>query len=55
MQRGLMIYPGSGTVDGAAGDHFLLAPPFVITREEINSLVSLLDEALTATESRFLG
>jgi adenosylmethionine-8-amino-7-oxononanoate aminotransferase len=54
MNRGLMVYPGSGTVDGAAGDHILVAPPFVITREEIDLVVRLLDETLTATEAKHL-
>jgi adenosylmethionine-8-amino-7-oxononanoate aminotransferase len=54
MTRGLIVYPGSGTVDGAAGDHILLAPPFVITREEIDLVVRLLDETLTATEAKHL-
>ena len=30
--RGLLIYPGGGTVDGRAGDHILLAPPYNVTR-----------------------
>lgn len=27
MQRGLLVYPSGGTVDGRAGDHVPLAPP----------------------------
>src|SRR5690606_29180791 len=27
MARGLMVYPMGGTIDGARGDHVLLAPP----------------------------
>jgi adenosylmethionine-8-amino-7-oxononanoate aminotransferase len=53
--RGLLVYPGSGTVDGVAGDHILVAPPFIITREEIDTVVRLLDETLTATEQRHLA
>ncbi len=54
-RRGLLVYPGSGTVDGVAGDHILLAPPFIITSEEIDTAVRLLDETLTATEQRHLA
>jgi adenosylmethionine-8-amino-7-oxononanoate aminotransferase len=36
MQRGLLVYPMQGSVDGVSGDHLLLAPPAVITEEQIN-------------------
>lgn len=52
--RGLLVYPGSGTVDGVAGDHILAAPPFIVTHEEVDTIVHLLDQALTATERRYL-
>ena len=29
--RGLLIYPGGGTIDGRRGDHILLAPPYNVT------------------------
>lgn len=37
----ISLYPGSGTVDGIKGDHILLAPPFNVTREEIEMIVDL--------------
>ena len=30
MERGLMLYPMGGTLDGRRGDHVLLAPPFIL-------------------------
>ena len=30
MQRGLLLYPMGGTLDGRRGDHVLLAPPFIM-------------------------
>jgi hypothetical protein len=33
--RGVMTYPMQGCVDGSRGDHLLLAPPAIITGEEI--------------------
>ncbi|WP_144631920.1 aspartate aminotransferase family protein [Bordetella genomosp. 13] len=39
MQRGLMTYPAGGTVDGARGDHALLAPPFICTATDIDGIV----------------
>jgi adenosylmethionine-8-amino-7-oxononanoate aminotransferase len=46
--RGLICYPSSGTADGLAGDHVLLAPPFTVTEEEIATLVALLRETFVA-------
>jgi len=33
-EAGVLTYPTQGCVDGLRGDHILLAPPFIITREE---------------------
>ncbi len=35
VKRGLLVYPMQGCVDGSEGDHLLLAPPAVITGEQI--------------------
>jgi adenosylmethionine-8-amino-7-oxononanoate aminotransferase len=43
-EKGLITYPGGGGADGIRGDHLLLAPPFIITQEEIGKMVSILDE-----------
>ena len=39
LKHGVMLYPGSGTVDGVAGDHLILAPPYNVTEAEIEMLV----------------
>ncbi len=36
LKHGLLVYPMQGSVDGIAGDHLLLAPPAVITCEQID-------------------
>jgi acetylornithine/succinyldiaminopimelate/putrescine aminotransferase len=36
-------------IDGTAGDHVLLAPPFIITNDEIDMLVERLAMAISAT------
>ena len=46
MKRGLMVYPMGGTIDGAAGDHVLLAPPFICTADDIDRIVSRLTDAI---------
>ena len=43
---GLICYPMGGTIDGQRGDHVLLAPPFIITDEQIDELVSKLSLAV---------
>jgi adenosylmethionine-8-amino-7-oxononanoate aminotransferase len=45
-EHGLIIYPGSGGIDGILGDHLMVAPPFVITETEIDEVVSLLRRAI---------
>ncbi|MGB8065698.1 MAG: aspartate aminotransferase family protein [Candidatus Sulfotelmatobacter sp.] len=46
MQRGLLVYPMQGSVDGVSGDHLLLAPPAVITQEQIDWSVDQLAAAI---------
>jgi adenosylmethionine-8-amino-7-oxononanoate aminotransferase len=48
MTRGLLCYPMGGTVDGRAGDHVLLAPPFIVDRAAIGTIVERLGEAVDA-------
>jgi adenosylmethionine-8-amino-7-oxononanoate aminotransferase len=48
MTRGLMVYPTGGTIDGARGDHVLLAPPFITNAETIDIIVDRLGDAIDA-------
>jgi adenosylmethionine-8-amino-7-oxononanoate aminotransferase len=48
MDRGLMVYPMGGTVDGVRGDHVLLAPPFIIGGSEVDAIAERLGAALDA-------
>jgi adenosylmethionine-8-amino-7-oxononanoate aminotransferase len=48
LARGLVSYPGAGTADGVAGDHLLYAPPLIVNRDQIDEIVSILDESLAA-------
>ncbi|WP_127113325.1 aminotransferase family protein [Shimia sediminis] len=45
--RGLIIY-SRRTRGGTSGDHFLLAPPLIITKEQIGEMMSILRDALDA-------
>jgi adenosylmethionine-8-amino-7-oxononanoate aminotransferase len=42
----VLVYPTQGCFDGINGDHILLAPPFVISREESAQLARSLQSAL---------
>ncbi|WP_175774789.1 aspartate aminotransferase family protein [Burkholderia anthina] len=48
MQRGLMVYPMGGTIDGVHGDHILIAPPFICTAQQIDAIVERLSGAIDA-------
>jgi hypothetical protein len=44
--RGIIVWPNVGHVDGARGDLFLIAPPLVIKPAEVDELVGMLATAL---------
>ncbi|MDR1828196.1 MAG: aspartate aminotransferase family protein [Methylobacteriaceae bacterium] len=48
MNRGLMVYPMGGTIDGKRGDHVLLAPPFIVTGADIETIADRLADAVNA-------
>jgi adenosylmethionine-8-amino-7-oxononanoate aminotransferase len=48
MERGLMVYPMGGTIDGARGDHVLIAPPFIVDAPIVDQIVEKLGEAVDA-------
>lgn len=52
LKRGLLVYPIQGCANGTAGDHLLIAPPAVITAEQIDWSVKRLAAAIEeATDS----
>lgn len=46
VKRGLMLYPMQGCVDGLSGDHLLIAPPAVISEDQIAWAVEQLGAAI---------
>ncbi|RWD25821.1 MAG: aspartate aminotransferase family protein [Mesorhizobium sp.] len=52
MARGLMVYPMGGTIDGVQGDHILLAPPFIVSAGQIDTIVERLGDAVDAAVAR---
>ncbi|MEP6474826.1 MAG: aminotransferase class III-fold pyridoxal phosphate-dependent enzyme, partial [Gemmatimonadota bacterium] len=49
LKVGLVVWPNTGQAEGEQGDLAMLAPPFIITEQEIDLLVSLFEQALTDT------
>jgi adenosylmethionine-8-amino-7-oxononanoate aminotransferase len=52
LRRGLLVYPMQGCVDGVAGDHLLIAPPAVISAEEIGWAVEQIRAAVLESAAR---
>lgn len=50
LKRGLVSFSCTGCVDGVAGDMMLFAPPFIITREQIDDCIRILHESIVAME-----
>lgn len=52
LENGLMCYPMGGTLDGLAGDHVMLAPPYIISTtqldEAVEKLACSIDEVIAA-------
>ena len=46
LEHGVTTYPIQGCADGQAGDHILLAPPFIVSSEEIREIARALEAAV---------
>lgn len=46
-ERGLIIY-SRRTRGGAAGDHFLVCPPMIVTADEVDTILNVIDDTLSA-------
>ncbi len=53
LAEGLAVYPMGGTIDGTAGDHVVLAPPYIARAEEIDAIVLRLSRALSVASIVF--
>jgi adenosylmethionine-8-amino-7-oxononanoate aminotransferase len=45
-ERGLVTYPSTGCANGTEGDLVLLAPPFVVRKDELVKMARILEETL---------
>jgi len=48
LARGVALYPMGGTIDGRRGDHILVAPPYIATASDIDTIVDRLGDAVDA-------
>ena len=46
LDAGLTVWPNVGHADGTSGDLAMIAPPFIVTEEEISEIVKRFAEAL---------
>lgn len=47
-ERGMIVYPSHGNIDGLWGDQVMVAPPFIVTDEQLDEIVGLLAESIDA-------
>jgi adenosylmethionine-8-amino-7-oxononanoate aminotransferase len=51
LKRGVLLYPMQGCADGTRGDHVMIAPPAVISADEIRWAIQQLMEAIAEASS----
>lgn len=54
LERGLFIESSGGCDRGQAGDMVMFGPPFIVTKAQIDEMVGIFDEVLSAVEHRVL-
>tara|TARA_B100000029_G_scaffold470024_1_gene508463 strand:+ start:15 stop:350 length:336 start_codon:yes stop_codon:yes gene_type:complete len=53
LERGILVMPGApGMVDGVAGDHIAISPPFTITEDQVDEVVRVLKESVDEVANR---
>lgn len=52
LDEGLVVWPGIGHADGRNGDLAMLAPPFIVTEDQIDELMELVTRALRRAADR---
>ncbi|WP_371932649.1 aspartate aminotransferase family protein [Bacillus carboniphilus] len=49
-EKGLLVYPSASGLEGDSGDAILIAPPFIISEQQLKQLVQILDQTLSDIE-----
>ncbi|KUI52547.1 hypothetical protein VP1G_10474 [Cytospora mali] len=42
----MTVYPGTGTVDGVNGDHIILAPSYLVTKDDVDHIVEVVSNVI---------
>jgi adenosylmethionine-8-amino-7-oxononanoate aminotransferase len=50
LANGLVTYPCTGSLDGIMGDMILLAPPLIITEEQVVEIIRIIDQSIREIE-----
>lgn len=53
-ENGLIVYPSQGFIDGITGDSILISPSLLITENEIDQMISLLDKSIETLQKSLL-
>ena len=53
-ERGLLVYPRR-SLNGLRGDHVLITPPLTVSRQDIDDIIELFDDSLTAFADSLAG
>lgn len=53
-ENGVAVYPGHGTIDGVNGDHILIAPPFNVSKKEIDIIVEAVTRGIFQFQENLL-
>jgi 4-aminobutyrate aminotransferase-like enzyme len=46
-ENGLVLYPGTGFVDGVNGDAVMVGPPLIIEEAQIDEIIDILEKAFS--------
>jgi adenosylmethionine-8-amino-7-oxononanoate aminotransferase len=53
LRKGAFFYPGYFEDDLGRGDHIIVSPPFIISEEQIDQCVDILEESLKESQDAF--
>lgn len=46
LERGVVLYPGAGSVDGRLGNHILITPPLTVSEAELDEIMEVLQSCI---------
>ena len=46
IEKGVVLYPGSGSVDGKRGNHILITPPLTVSENDIEEIVNVVKDCI---------